>query len=174
MASSSVETLRRDFDGSFALPPRDTATDGIDLLAIRVGERALAFRLSEIAAIATGRRLTETPSSNPELLGLVGVRGALVAVLDLGAMLGEQTRSEAPRWVALCQGDDQLALGFDTLEGHLRVPPSALEAVEGERLGLVAHVVRSESGPRSVVSVPRIAAKMTALAGRARPEKGTK
>jgi chemotaxis signal transduction protein len=174
MASSSVETLRSDFDGSFAVPPRDAATDGVDLLAVRVGERALAFRLSEIATIAAGRRLTETPSSNPELLGLVGVRGALVAVLDLAAMLGEQTRSEAPRWVALCQGDDQLALGFDMLEGHLRVPPSALEAVEGARLGLVSHLVRGDSGPRSLVSVPRIAARVKALAGRERPEKGTK
>jgi chemotaxis signal transduction protein len=174
MASTSVELLRRDFDGSFALPPREAGTEGVDLLAIRVGERALALRLSEISTVATGRRLTETPSSNPALLGLVGIRGALVAVLDLAAMLGEPTRSEAPRWVALCQGDDQLALGFDTLEGHLRVPPAALELVDGERWGLVAHVVRTELGPRSVVSVPRIAARAMALAGRARPEKGSK
>jgi chemotaxis signal transduction protein len=172
MASLSVEALRREFDGSFALPPREVATDLVDLLAIRVGERALALRVSEIAAVATGRRLTEVPSRSAELLGLVGIRGALVAVLDLAALLGEEKLGEAPRWVALCAGDEQLALGFHALEGHLRLPAAALEAVHDERQGLVSEVVRDGSGLRSVVSVPRIAARALKLAGRARPEKG--
>ncbi len=174
MASFSVETLRREFDDSFALPPREVAADGVDLLAIRVGERPLALRVSEIAALATGRRLTPVPSPTSELLGLIGMRGVLVAVLDLASLLGEGSRSsEAPRWVALAAGDEQLALGFHVLEGHVRVPPAALEAVEGGRLGLVAHVAHTESGLRSIVSVPLVAARAKALAGRERPEKGT-
>jgi chemotaxis signal transduction protein len=172
MAAFSVETLRREFDGSFALPPREIATDLVDLLAIRVGERALALRVSELSAVATGRRLLEVPSRNAELLGLVGIRGALVAVLDLAALLGEAKAGETPRWVALCAGEEQLALGFHALEGHLRLPEAALEAVDDERQGLVSQVVREESGLRGVVSVPRIAARALALAGRARPEKG--
>jgi chemotaxis signal transduction protein len=173
MAAFSVEALRREFDGAFALPTREVAADGVDLLAIRVGARRLALRVSEIAAVATGRRLTPVPSPTSELLGLVGMRGVLVAVLDLAALLGEELESsEAPRWLALCAGDDQLALGFHVLEGHVRVPPTALEGVDGGRLGLVTHVAHTESGLRSIVGVPQVAARAKAWAGRERPEKG--
>src|SRR5689334_7571216 len=100
MTTFSVEALRREFDGSFALPQREAAPDAIEVLAIRVGGKPFALRLSEVAGVATGRRLTPVPSARRGMLGLVGVRGSLVAVFDLAVLLGEPPNTAEPRWVA--------------------------------------------------------------------------
>lgn len=171
MVALSVEALRRDFDGSFALPTRAPDVGSVDLLAIRVRGKPFALRIGEIAGVATGRRLTQVPSSNPALLGLVGVRGTLVAVFDLGTLLGEPLAGQPARWVALCGGHDQLAVAFDDVEGHLRLLESELGATEGERHALVEHVIRGDGALRPIVSVPKIVDK--ALAGPVGPGKGT-
>jgi chemotaxis signal transduction protein len=171
MPAVSAEALRREFDGSFALPVRANEVGTVDFLAIRVRGKPFALRISEIAGVATGRRFTQVPSPNPALLGLVGVRGSLVAVFDLGTLLGEPLGGEPARWVALCGGHDQLAVAFDDVEGHLRLPDNELGATEGERHALVEHVIRGDDALRPIVSVPKIVDK--ALAGPSGPGKGT-
>lgn len=172
MATFSVEALRRDFDGSFARPVREAAQDALDLLAIRVGAKPFALRLSEVQAIATGRRLTSVPSGHAAMLGLVGMRGSLVAVFDLAALLGEPPSGTPARWVALAAGSDGLAVAFHELEGQLRVEPGALVATLGEHDGLVEHALESEGALRPVVSLPRVVAKLSAKATSERIGKG--
>jgi chemotaxis signal transduction protein len=172
MPAVSVETLRREFDGSFALPQRDAAPNIVHLLAIRVGTQPYALRVSELGALAADRRVTPVPSPTAALSGLVGLRGVVVAVFDLAILLGEAPGNEGPRWLALCGADAHCALGFSTLEGHLRVPLDALRAKPGERQGLVEHVLESEGELRSIASVPRIVRTIAEGAGQHRPEKG--
>lgn len=171
MASISVEELRREFDGAFALPPRELAWDSVDLLAIRVGTKPYALRISEISAVLTGRPVTQLPSSNEALSGLVGIRGALVAVFDLAKLLGEDRTDEEPRWVALCGGESQLAVAFHAIEGHLRAKPDALRATTDEHQHLVDQVLRAEDALRPLVSVPRLVETVLNRIGRERPGK---
>jgi purine-binding chemotaxis protein CheW len=174
MASLSIEALRREFDGSFALPAREVASDSLDLLAIRIDNEPFALRVSEIAGLVTGHRLTPVPSPLPSLMGLLGVRGALVAVFDLGALLGEAPMTAAPRWVALCPGEHGLAVAFPELEGHLKLPSTAVRVAEGQRRELVEHSIQTEAELYPIASIPRILKRLLVSAGVQQPGKETR
>jgi len=168
MAVANVETLRREFDGAFARAVRETADDSEDLLAVRVGGSPYALRVAELGGVSAGRRITPVPSSHAGLLGLVGIRGSLVPVFDLARLLDEQQAGEVPRWIAWSQGDSPVGLAFATVEGHLRVPASALELGAAAERTLVEKLVRVEAGLRPVVSVGNV---VKWLEGRARSER---
>jgi purine-binding chemotaxis protein CheW len=173
MSTFSVEALRREFDGSFALPLREAAPEALDLLAIRVGDRPFALRLSEVAGVATGRRLTAIPSARPGMLGLLGARGALVAVFDLAVLLGEPASTAQPRWVALASGGEGLAVAFHELEGQLRVEPHALIEARGDHRDLAEHALEQDGELRPVIGLLRLVSRLSGRAISERTGKGS-
>lgn len=111
--------LRRDFDRAFAEPIRFDTVAKVDLLGIRVGTQAYAIRLSEIAGLFTGKKITRVPGSGAALCGIAGFRGALLPVYDLHNLLGQPT-AQTPRWLVIAAGAP-VALAFDAFVGQLRV-----------------------------------------------------
>jgi purine-binding chemotaxis protein CheW len=128
---SAAERLRRQFDASFAAPPAAAAASLDDLLLINVGPQRYALRLTEIRALHADLKIVSVPGPRAELLGVVGLRGAMVPIYDL-ALLLRQARALHPRWIALAQGADVVGFAFDAFESHLRVPASALAQGDGE------------------------------------------
>ncbi|HSU39197.1 MAG TPA: chemotaxis protein CheW [Polyangiaceae bacterium] len=167
----TAETLRSEFDRSFALPLVETAPDTVDLVAIRIADRAYALASAELGGLMAARRLMPLPSPDPALGGLVGLRGALVAAFDLGVLLGLRASAVPTRWLALSARDRQLALSFDELDGYLRVPRSALCATETREGELVERVLVDESCHRPVAGVDKIAEFLSRRASSARSGK---
>ena len=64
--------LRRDFDRSFAEMPSPGKSSVEDLLAIRLGVQDYALRLSEIAGLFAGKKITPVPGGHRAQLGIVG------------------------------------------------------------------------------------------------------
>lgn len=154
--------IRHAFDRSFAEPPRPVAARLEDLLAVRVAERPYAIRVTAIAGLFVDRTVTPVPGPLPELLGVAGFRGAIVPVYDLGALLGCPP-SAAPRWLVLAADTPAVALAFDRVDGHLRVPAEALADAGDERPGrpprsYPREVVRTSDGVRPVVGVAELRA----------------
>jgi chemotaxis signal transduction protein len=119
-------SLRRAFDQSFAEAPRQEPAGAFeDLLAVQVGGAPHAFRLAEIAAVHSDRRVVPVPSSAPELVGIAGFRNILAPVYDLCALLGYPIGA-ASRWLVLARGPQPIAFAFDSFERHLRVPVDRL------------------------------------------------
>src|SRR5436309_1156564 len=89
-ASARVSELRRAFDGTFAKAIRTAGGEAQeeDLLAVRIFTHAYAIRVAEIAGIITSRKIVPVPSRRFELLGVAGLRGGLIPVYHLGALLG--------------------------------------------------------------------------------------
>ena len=79
--------LRRDFDSSFANPPPVAGEAVQDLLAIRLGARRFALRLSEIAGLYADKRITPVPGAAAGMLGIAGFRGSILPVYDLQRLL---------------------------------------------------------------------------------------
>jgi len=129
-----------------------------DLLAIRVSRDAYAIRVSEISGLATDRKIVAFPSPIPELLGVAGIRGALVPVYSLAMLLGYNAETERTRWLALCGTEDPVALVFSDFEDYVRVPLTQLYAAEQKDVARthVEHVVRATDMVRAVVSIPLI------------------
>lgn len=157
--------LQRAFDQTFADAAITDRAPLDDLLAIRVGERPLALRLSEVAGLFIDRTVTRLPTMVPELLGIMTVRGALVPVYDLAALLGWST-STRPRWMVIAAGT-RVGLAFDQLEGHLRLPRQAITTHQDANASRhVLEIAQLDDSTRPVISLPSV---LDAIASRVRP-----
>jgi len=122
--SRQAQTLRRDFDHSFALPSRPPLPQTLDLLRVRLGGDPWAIPLAEVAGLHSGKRVSPVPGRTPALIGLAGFRGTLAAVYDLPALIG-LTPVGTPRWLLLVQ-ERPVAFAFADLEGHARIEAGAI------------------------------------------------
>lgn len=161
-----VTTLAVAFDRSFAAPPPTTA-DGRehDMLAIAVAGEPYAIPLAAIDELVSDRPVTRLVGAVPGLLGIAGLRGALIPVFDLAALLGRDERVP-PRWMIVTRGASPLALAFAHLDGHLRVPVAAIaaDATAGDHRH-VRDVVRTGGELRPIVHLPSILETLHAAAG---------
>lgn len=143
--ASRAAQLRQAFDRTFAEPVRVDAAVDIDLLAIEVGVQAYAMRLSEIAGLFAGKKITRVPGGSAALLGVAGFRGALVPVFDLKVLLGEKS-SRTTRWLVIAQAAP-IAFAFDAFLAQLRVGQEdiAPHAVRARTPRYAHEVVRSRT-----------------------------
>jgi chemotaxis signal transduction protein len=158
VAAKAAE-LRNAFDGARALPFLSEVREQIEnLLALRVAGDAFAIRLSEISGLATDRKLVAFPSPVPELLGVAAIRGRLVPVYSLAALLGYSAQSSQGRWLMLCGTEEPVGLAINDFEGYVRVPLAQVYTAEQKDAASahVKHVVRAADMVRGVVSIPLI------------------
>jgi len=157
--TAKAAELRSVFDRARAVPfSSDGEEQTEDLLGIRISGDAYAIRVSEISGLATDKKIVAFPSPISELLGIAGIRGALVPVYSLAMLLGYSAETERTRWLALCGSDDSVALAFSDFEGYLRISGTQLYAAEQKDVARtqVQHVVRATDIVRAVVSIPTI------------------
>ena len=157
--------LREAFDRTFAVAPPAGEGERIDLLAITVGGLPYALRMSEVGAVVACRKIAPLPSRRAELLGAAGVRGNLVIVYSLDALLGERSgRERTPvSWLAIYKHAEGVAFGFAQVEGILRVPAGNVHPIETPNEGRKSAnhaVVRLDEGVRSIVDLS-VAVSMT-------------
>jgi chemotaxis signal transduction protein len=110
--------LRAAFDRGFAEAPVVEAGGGLELLRIELAGEPYAVALSAISSIHVDLRIVDVPATAPALLGVIALRGAILAVYDLRALLGLAT-ARAPRWLVISNG---VGFAFDGFTGHVRVP----------------------------------------------------
>ena len=115
-----------------------------------------AIKVSEISGLVNDRKTVALPSPVPELLGVAGIRGGLVPVYSLAALLGYSQDPGRARWLALCGSEEPVGLAFSDFEGYLRVPVSQVYAAEqkGVTRAYLKHVLCVADMVRAVVSIP--------------------
>jgi chemotaxis signal transduction protein len=157
--SAQAANLRNAFDRARAIPVSSETAEQIEnMLAIRVSGDAFAIRLSEISGLATDKKIVALPSPIPELLGVAGIRGRLVPVYSLAALLGYSASADQGRWLALCGTEEPVGLAINDFEGYLRVPLAQVYPAEQKDAVSkhVTHVVRAPDMIRAVVSIPQL------------------
>jgi purine-binding chemotaxis protein CheW len=164
--------LREAFDRAFAAPEAAAGAAQLELLLIRVRGQDYALRLSQVLSLHADRRLVPVPSPRPELLGLLGVRGQVAPVYDLGLLLGYEA-SPHLRWVVLVRAATPLGLAFEQFDAQLRVPHSALlataDAAAAHRFASAS--VATTNGARPVIDLAALAADLTDSKRRTLPER---
>ena len=163
--STRAADLARAFDGSFAEPVRSVSDDADDFLTIRTGGDAYAVRVREIAGLIADRKIVPLPTSEPAFLGIAGLRGGVVPVYSLAALLGRVPNAEMPRWMLLVGTGAPLGLAFDQFDGHVRVPHADVSSGGG---AATQESVRIGAAWRGVIPVQALAATIRTR----RPENG--
>ena len=161
----ALAQLRTDFDNGFAQAPRISA-DHESVVQIRVGGEAFAIRTGDIAGLVKSRKIVPLPSRMPELLGLTALRGSLIPVYDLAALLG-LSPGPGPSWLILATGDTPIGLAFEGFEGR-QVPEWLSERSERH---YVRQLVRTGSTVRAVLDVPGLSEAIRKRAGITKPAK---
>jgi chemotaxis signal transduction protein len=160
----TARALREEFDVAFAAAPREARRDLVALLAIRAGGQALAARVLETAGLMLARKIVPVPSRRPELLGIAGLRGAIVPIYSLARLLGEKEPAPHQRWILLAGTSDRVGFAFGELDGHLLVPAADLHeaAGGGGADGLTAEIAELSGGPLPVLGIPLLLRTITA------------
>ncbi len=154
---SKLSELRDAFDQTYAIPAASQAAEQMEnLLSIRVAGDAYAIRVAEISGVVNNRKTVGLPSRVPEVLGVAGIRGGLVPVYSLAALLGYSQDAGQARWLALCGSEEPVSLAFSEFEGYLCVPLTQLCAAEQKDAARahVKHVLRAAGTVRAVVNIP--------------------
>jgi chemotaxis signal transduction protein len=153
--------LQRAFDAAFEVPARTREVDYEDMLAIQVQGGRFAVRINELAGVHAVRKIVPLPGAVLGLVGLVGVRGRLVAAYRLADLLGQAAAPDGRlRWFLLCRDESQVGLAIEGIDAYIRVPKAEVYPVQGdETLGEhVSDVVRQDGVARGVLNMMSILA----------------
>jgi chemotaxis signal transduction protein len=158
-----IAALRRDFDGSFALPARTPGADPLTLLVVRSGGLTQALRIVELVRVESCPELTPLPAQHAAFLGLAALQGRATAVYSLGRLLGRPHVEADARWLLVVQGG--LAVAVAAIQGCLRARASDLvrEATEDSQ-----PMVALASGHCPVIELGLLVQPLLTPAGRPR------
>jgi len=162
----ALAQLRSDFDRGFAVAPRSSEAHEF-VIQIRVAGEVFAIRTCDIAGLVRSRKIVPVPSRTKELLGVTALRGTLIPVYDLAALLGIPPGTGGLSWLVLAPGDTPIALAFDRFEGQ-QIPEWLSERSERRH---VRHLVRTGSTIRAVLDVRGLAETIREGAGIKEPAK---
>ncbi|WP_257453896.1 chemotaxis protein CheW [Archangium lipolyticum] len=161
-AAQRLDELRESFDSSFSRPPAPRQEPGEALLRLRVGGAPLGVRLGQLSGLHLLPRLVRLPGSPDSLLGLVGLRGQLIAVHDLAAQLGLSS-GEPPRWLLLAGGTRRVGLAAAGFEGQLRATREQMRSGGGSSSAhplLSTSVLLPDAPPLPVLDVDALVRKL--------------
>jgi chemotaxis signal transduction protein len=153
--SKRAAELRRDFDRGFAEPPLVGSDTRQNLLAIRLGARRLAIRLSEIAGLYADKKITPVPGATTGMLGIAGFRGAILPVYDLQSLL-HLSSSQAPRWLVVAAAAP-VAFSFEAFEEQMRVPADSIKCEQTEaKSSFMKEFIQTEGVLRPIIQLSAV------------------
>jgi chemotaxis signal transduction protein len=124
------EELKRSFDLTFQQPLVERGREIAHLLVVRVGTARFALKVADLAGLARAQTVVPLPGTDSGLVGLAGLKGRMVAVYSLAAMIGcPELSTEQNRWMVLCRCEKEIALGFTAVTGTMMVPRTELSPV---------------------------------------------
>jgi len=142
-------------DDAFAAPRVDRTVEQHALLVIEVGQRVVALRTSQIGGIAARPRILDLPGAPPSVVGLTALRGVVLPVCSLAAVLGVGVgRSDA--WIAWMDADPPAAFAFDGLLGLVQVPAGDIVPAD-HGLPCTPRAARIEGVMRPLVDMAAVA-----------------
>jgi purine-binding chemotaxis protein CheW len=149
-----AEELANAFDRSFAEARGVPAGEADEFLAVQVAGERHAMRLAEVGGLHPARTVTPLPGLFPALMGLAGLRGALVPVYDLALLFGHEAPGAA-RWMVLAPGAG-VAFAFEALDGQFRAPSAAVSSSRQDGAETGRQVVTTAGGPLPVIHIPSL------------------
>lgn len=106
-------------------------------MRLRVAAEAYAIPVTQVREVSGLGEVTPVPGTPPGVLGIRNLRGQLIPVIDLAAVLGI-SRVAAPGYLLVIQAQGQQAgLAIDAVSGVSELPDQEEEAESGLLSGAV-------------------------------------
>jgi purine-binding chemotaxis protein CheW len=102
-------------------------------LTVRAGGARVAMAAEGVAEVIRTPRITRMPHGPPGLLGVTHLRGLVLPVVSLGALLGEDAQTDTTRVVVL-RRDPPIGLAVDSIEALKASEDNAAEVQHGRLL----------------------------------------
>lgn len=102
-------------------------------LTVRAGGARVALAAESVAEVIRTPRITRVPHGPPGLLGVTHLRGLVLPVVSLGALLGEEAQTDITRVVVL-RRDPPIGLAVDSVEALNAAGSDDAEARHGRLL----------------------------------------
>ena len=172
LLSKSAAELRLQFDNTFVAPPPGPAEGNESLITLRAAGEALAVKMLHITAVAKRRRIVPVPTRVPGLLGITVLRGTLLPVYDLAAILGLPAPAGERSWLMLTGPETTVGLIFDEFEGQIEIDRACL--YESGSSGSRKHLrvtAKVNDTHRAVIDIPGIVEEIRKTAGVLEPAK---
>jgi purine-binding chemotaxis protein CheW len=119
---------------------------------VRVADEDYALSVDDVLEVCAFGEITPVPGAPAAVLGLTNLRGNVIAVVNLAAILRLAGQPRRGRIVVAAQGDRRAALAVDSVVGVEQLPASA-ESTESSHLIGAALVDGSLVGVIDVKSV---------------------
>ena len=131
------------------------------VLLVRAGERTVALALSHLVEVVDPGVPIEVPALRPSLRGLTIIRGRLVPLVHLGALLNGSPCPErvGDTGVVIAVGERRICLEVEGVEEVLREPalPVPLGA---EALSWALGVTRGPNGLVPILDIPALGGRL--------------
>jgi chemotaxis signal transduction protein len=130
------------------------------VLVVLAGRRRVALSLGDLVEVVEPTPPMPVPARQAAFRGLTTVRGTLVPLVHLGALLDGGDAPEAPPQAAvvIAVGGRRICLEVEAVEEVLRV--SALPAPPGQGLPWAVGVARTADGLLPVLDVPALGIRL--------------
>jgi purine-binding chemotaxis protein CheW len=131
----------------------EIAGDRLELLEFELGPERYAIDSSAVKEVYALKEITPIPGVPPYILGVVGVRGRIVSVVDLGRLFGSPPRDAAlfTKAIVLKSATMEFAVLADEVAGMCRVPLDDLQASLPTLTGMRKKYLRGVTSDRVAV-----------------------
>lgn len=127
--------------------------DLLELLEFSLGSERYAIDSSAVREVYALKEITPIPGTPPFILGVVGVRGRIVSVVDLGRLFGSPPRDTKlfTKAIVLKSNRMEFAVLADEVPGLCRIPVADLQASLPTLTGMRKKFLRGVTSDRVVV-----------------------
>jgi len=158
--------LKRSFDLTFQQPLVERGQELVHLLIVRIDDARFALKVADLAGLARAQTVVPIPGAASGLLGLAGLKGWMIAVYSLAAMIGCPEKSTGQnRWMVLCRSEKEIALAFTAVTGTMMVPRAELSPASPGAPPHATDAVGSGASQMWLLSVSSIAETIVKKAG---------
>jgi chemotaxis signal transduction protein len=129
-------------------------------LLVTAGGRAIGLAVEGVIEVFTPDAVYPVPSRSPAVRGVTPVRGRLVPLVHLGALLGGPVPAAPGGTAVLVDAPRPIALEVESAEAVIH--ESLLPPPEGEQLPWAVGVAARAAGPVPVLDLAAVVARLAA------------
>jgi purine-binding chemotaxis protein CheW len=134
-------------------PPEERHEEQIEIIEFTLAHERYALETRHVREVYSLRELTSLPCTPAFVLGVINVRGHIVAIIDLKQFfdLPQGGLTDSTKVILIGDDDGQMGIVVDAVDGVRHMPVSALQPPLPTLTGIRADYLRGVTGERVAV-----------------------